>query len=158
MANYLHVVGAFKTNPERFELLGRDLSQRDLYKTFVSPYEAAARVKVGPNVFDLGQLTSVTIVETSLPMEAALAELAKTSSEEIRRLNAENSGVVFVLPGYGWESTDIVHTGHDVTDTYITGAPGSGGKLKSISTLMNNNWVVTIGAGLILLIVAALFG
>lgn len=55
---------------------------------------------------------------------------------------------MIISPGYGYEPEDIAEAGMDVTLQYIAGAPGhavSGG----ISGLLNNQWVVAIGTGLI---------
>lgn len=133
-----------------------DLSKDDLDRKFLRPYRRA-EVMVLPDgrLPSVKDLVRVQIMRTSEPSEVVLKALQVASRKQIDDLNAGNEWVTFVSPGYGWSPEDIVLTGDDVTTDFVTAAPGSG---LTLGKFLSDGWTITIGGGLVLLVIGLLAG
>lgn len=155
MTEYLHVVIESPDSKGPLFLYG-DFSERDLRRKFLRNYQLGKSVMKDSQVVDLSKITSVKIIKTSVTLDAALEQLQKDSNERIDRLNRESSSLAIVSPGRGWKQEHITECGEEVTDKYISEPPGQGTWLTSLSTILGNPWVLSIGGGLVLLVLGAI--
>lgn len=159
MTGFLHVVVKLSGEPKP-RCLFSDLSSSDLRSKFVRPYRSGQSIMVGNRVVSLSQVTEVRIIQTAANMATSLKEVQRESLNRIERFNREVHGAFLISAGSGWEDEDIVETGEDVTANYVQGPPGHGlsGWAGTAIAFAKDQWVVTIGGGLMLLLIAAALG
>lgn len=156
MGEYFHVAGYFKPNPEAVEVLFLDLTRSELQRKFIRPYDRGERVLLADGrLATLQDLTRVQIIRTEDPSEEALRALQVSHQKAMDELNSSSSGAFFFSIGYGLSSDDIIHTGDEVTSSFISGPPGHPSRLL---TFVSNNWTVTIVGGIIVVVVGLLLG
>jgi hypothetical protein len=145
---FYHILIIFADAPSKPQCVLSDLSEQQLQTQFVTPYKKGEDILCGTEVIRVGSIKAVQIIRTDKKSEDERSAIQEQSFNEIQDFNRQSDSLVIISPGYGYEPEDIAEAGMDVTLQYITGAPGhavSGG----ISGLLNNQWVVGIGAGLI---------
>ncbi len=155
MTEYLHVVIENSDSKEPLLLYG-DLSEKDLRRKFLRNYQLGKSVMKNNQVVDLSTVTSVKIIKTSVTLDAAFEQLQKDSNERIDKLNRESSSLVIVSAGRGWKREHIAECGKEVTDKYISEPPGQGTWLTWVGTILKNPWMLSIGGGLILVVLGAI--
>ncbi|MGL6001920.1 MAG: hypothetical protein ACRCZ4_07465, partial [Plesiomonas sp.] len=120
--------------------------------------------KLGRELFYNGNLLStkglkkIKIVETANIHEEELKILQEESHKNIEEINRSNHGMVILSMGYGYDESDIVSSGRDVTLEHINCAPGSGTLTSHLLEFLKHPWIVRIFAGIIFLAVAAYIG
>jgi hypothetical protein len=145
---FYHVLITFADAPGKSQCVLSDLSEQQLQTQFVTPYKKGKDILCGTEVVWVGRIKTVQIIRTDKKSEEERSAIQEQSFTEIQELNRRSDSLVIISPGYGYEPEDIAKAGMDITLQYIAGAPGhavSGG----ISGLLNNQWVVAIGTGLI---------
>lgn len=143
-----HVLITFVDSPNKPRCVLSDLSEQQLQLQFVTPYGKGKDILCGSEVIRVGSIKSVQIVRTDKKSEDERSAIQEQSFNEIQELNRQSDSVTIISAGYGYEPEDIAEAGIDVTSQYIVGPPGhaaSGGFVE----LLNNQWVVAIGTGLI---------
>lgn len=145
--SFYHVLITFFDSPNKPRCVLTDLSEHQLKARFVTSYRKGKDILCGTEVVRIGDIKSVQIICTGKKIEEELLAIQKQSLIENQEFNSQSHSVIIISPGYGYEQEDIVEAGVDVTSQYITGVPGhaSGGFVE----LFNNQWVVAVGAGLI---------
>ncbi|MBX3490143.1 hypothetical protein [Parvibaculum sp.] len=158
MDEYFHVIVRLQAKPSPVFLFG-DLSERELQRRFVRPYQMGKVIVKGNELVDLDKVSSVEIIRTDKNKETCLRELQMASERRYQEMNADShrTGAIFLQLGSGNEDEDIVEAGEDVTTRYINEGPGNGTGFLTLKDLLNNGWVVGLGTGIILAILGALF-
>ena len=146
--NFHHVLISANDKPDKFRCIFCDLSEKDLKRQFIGPYKKGKRILIDGEIIDLHAICRIRLIRTTDTSENELAKLQETSLREIQEFNANSNSVVFISAGRGYDKSDIVEMGQDVTKEFVTGAPGSGGRLEKALSALNNPWLVRIGAGL----------
>jgi hypothetical protein len=152
-----HVLITFIDSPNKPRCVLSDLSEQQLQTQFVTPYGKGKDILCGTEVIRVGSIKSVQIVCTSKKSEVERSAIQEKSFKEIQEFNRQSDSVTLISPGYGYEPEDIAEAGVDVTSQYIIGPPGhaaSGGFVE----LLNNQWVVAVGTGLIVAVLVWWFG
>lgn len=121
--SYFHVV-AKRASEERYRSPFFDLSEADLMKLFVHPYEQGKAFFSGNDLISPSELSSIIIVKTANESDVERAEINRKSLERIDEINRSNDGPVFISAGSGYDPEDIAEAGEDVTHAYIKGEPG----------------------------------
>ena len=145
---FYHVLITFADAPSKPQCVLSDLSEQQLLAQFVTSYKKGKDILCGTEVVRVGGIKTVQIIRTDKKNEDERSAIQEQSFNEIQELNRSSDSLVITRPDYGYEPEDIAEAGADVTSQYIIGAPGhaaSGG----IGGLLNNQWVVAIGTGLI---------
>ena len=156
MQAFFHVL--VRTTEDAFlRCVFSDLNRDQLKSKFLRPYfQGASILCVGAGVVDSRQIRQVHISKTPKSAQDELLDLRETSRQRIDEMN-RNSPVVFITLGEGWSEDELHKVGVDVTEDYLEGrAPGS--KSNRILAFISNNWITTIGAGLILALLIKWFG
>ena len=102
----------------------------------------------------LMSVKSLEIIRTDSPIKVELKKLQKESGERIDKFNRESQSAVLLSIGSGWEDEDIVECGENVTPHFITEAPGQGTWKTRLGVFFHNAWVLRLGSGVILIVVA----
>jgi hypothetical protein len=145
---FYHVLIIFTDALSKPQCVLSDLSEQQLQTQFVTPYKKGKDILCRTEVVRVVGIKTVWIIRTDKKSEDERAAIQKQSFSEIQELNRQSNSLVYISPGYGYEPEDIAKAGMDVTLQYITGAPGHA-VAGTISGLLNNQWVVAIGTGLI---------
>lgn len=153
---FFHVVAELDDAPGKPVALFSDLSRQELQTRFVGPYERGIDLLSGNSIFPVRRLRKIRIVQTNEPSEAALAKLRLQNKQELDELNRDSS-VLFLSIGDGHEVHDVVQIGTDITETIVSGPPGSKAGGSAVGALLNNGWVVGIGGGMIVAILVWYF-
>ncbi|MEI2299349.1 hypothetical protein [Ensifer sp. MJa1] len=143
---YFHVVVRTKDDKKKPVFLFGDLSEGELRTKFLKPYRRGGKLFVENAIIDVADLASIKIIETAQPKDDVLEEMQETSRKAIDKMNRESGTFVIMSIGVGYRDTDIEHDGDDVTSQFITDGPGTASQLFQI---MNNNWTMTIGGGVL---------
>jgi hypothetical protein len=122
-----------------------DLVEKELLTGFVKRYRRGSDLLVNGEVLHLKATRRVTIVATEQRMPSALAELNDKNESHRQELNRGSSGIFFV-GGLGSGPDDIGDYGTDVTSKYINAPPGSEGSQSFFAKVIENPWVISIGA------------
>jgi hypothetical protein len=154
---YFHVLAGLDQSPEALIAIFMDLSESELKTRFVKPYSRGQDVVSKNNIFAVKSLRKLHVIRTERQSDAELLDIQRSSREAIDRINRESRDIVFISAGQGYKPEDIVHGGADVTETYISGPPGSASR-SSFGTLVNNGWVVGVGGGLLVAALAWFLG
>lgn len=155
MPSFFHVLYS-KTPDGEYSVLYTDLDERGLLNKAIKPYKRGASQMMGGSRFNFSDIQRIKIIETDEQSSACLKKLYDRSSQEMDNLNRNSSMKIIGIP-YGLATEDIEHCGTNVTDKYISGTPGAGDWLTSVSAFFSNPWVLTVGTGVILLLVGLLF-
>lgn len=148
-AQYLHVVVWLKPVAGIGRLIFSDLSEADLKRRFVKPYNRGRSILIGGETINLMDVSAVQIVRTSDPKDSVLRRLADEQAERDRRNS--NSWVIFA--GAAPDDADIGSGGDDVTGEYISQPPGNKNGLGIMVRLALEHPII---AGLVVLLIAAL--
>lgn len=135
-----------------------DLTDEDLHRKFVKPYQRGKNLLCGNEVVEVSHIRKVRIIKTERKSEAELKEIQDKSWKEVQEFNRQSDSVVFISPGCGYLPEEIVEAGKDVTGIYISGPPGQGGFWSVASEVVNHPWISTIGTGLIVAALVWWFG
>ena len=138
-----------------------DLSEVDLQEKFLKPYQNGLNIFSGNTIYQSAQIKKVYIINTTEPDGIIRDKIHKKSLETIRRIN-ESGSVVFLSAGNGYEAEDILNSGKDVTDEYLstsiinktevqTTLDMAGKKPYFLLNAINNQWVVSILTGILFL-------
>ena len=136
------------------KLIFSDLSKRQLKIKFISKYRLGSNLFLDGKVLPLMKITSVQIINTKSPIEQELKKLQKESGERIDKINRESNGFTILSLGSGWHEEDIAECGEDVVSQFINESPGQGNLITKISLFFHNAWVLRLGSGVILILVA----
>ena len=163
---YLHVLAKLAGSPEPTGLFA-DLTEDDLRRNFLVPYETGQDFLANNKVVKCSEVVETQIIATNRNSETELAAIQQKSKEEMDRLN-DGGGVVFIGFGRGYSITDIPENGVDVTANYIKGPPGYRRKVNaavaaSHSTKSSSHTVLialltTVVGGLLVAWLAKAFG
>ena len=146
---YSHVVAELDDALGKPVAIFMDLSERELQSRFVKPYKRGIDLVSENSLYPVRRLRKVHVIQTENVSAQELAEVQRKSREDIDNLNRGSSHAVFLLPGYGYDPEDIVHAGADITQTVLTGPPGTKAGNSIAQLIVNNAWVVTIGGGMV---------
>ncbi len=146
---FYQVLIATESEPGKLRTVLTDLSKAQLLAQFVQPYRKGLDLVCGNEIVSLASLRRVHIVRTERTDEQERSALSEKSLKEIEAINRAADGLVFLNPGRGFEPEDILEVGADVTAEFISGPPGSAPGLQRVFRLLSNQWVVAVGAGLI---------
>lgn len=146
---FYQVLVAIEPEPDKLRRILTDLSEPQLSAQFVQPYRKGIDLICGNELVSLASLRKVHIVRTERTDTQERSALNDKSLKEIEAINREPGGVVFLSLGRGYEPEDILEVGTDVTAEFISGPPGNAQGLQRVLRLLSNQWVVTVGAGLI---------
>ncbi|WP_162984552.1 hypothetical protein [Poseidonibacter antarcticus] len=124
---------------------------------FVRLYKKGKDILCDKDVVRIENIKSVQIIRTNKKNEDERSIIQDESFKRVQELNRQSDSIAIISLGYGYKLEDIVYAGEDVTSLYITGAPGHETS-NFIFSFLNNPWVMTIGAGLILAVLVALLG
>ncbi len=150
---YYHVLCEFGDDKEA-KLIFSDLSKRQLRKKFIYKYRLGSELFLEGRVLSLMSVKSVQVIRTALPIEKELKKLQKESGERIDRINRESNSFKLVSVGSGWHQEDIVESGENVVSQFISESPGQGTLITRTIAFLHNAWVLRLGSGVILIIVA----
>lgn len=156
MDKYFHVLVKMNKAPEKLIFLFGDLTEKELKSRFIKPYKRKETLVRGNDLIALSDVSAVHIVRTKKKKDVCLKELQVSSGEQIDEMNkdSDETGVVIISAGSGWEDEDIVEVGEDVTNHYIHGGCQGDTWFNKIA---NNQWTIALGTGLILLLLGAFF-
>lgn len=107
-------------------------------------------------MFDFSKIKSTHIIKTSDLKSVCLQRLQDESLRKIRDFNNNNEHMTLISLPYGSSDIDISEAGEDVTSNYIVHPPGRGDVFSNIKAFASNGWVVGIGTGVIVALIAAL--
>lgn len=155
MMQYFHVILSFKDAPNNERCVYENLSENDLKKLFLKPYQQGTNLLSDKEVLNIFEIKKVTIIKTDGKSEIELKEIQEKSWKEVEEFNRTSNSVVRISAGRGYDSADIVEAGQDVTAQYIFGPPGQGSTINIVAGIINHPWISAIGTGLI---VAAIVG
>jgi hypothetical protein len=148
MAVY-HVLLSQEPDGSKLRSIFTDLSERELKKKFVSPYRKGKNIVHKNEVILISSVRKLYIVQTARRDDVERAALHEESLKKIDQWNRDSDSVVFISFGTGYEPLDILEAGKDVTKEFIKGPPGYAGAPNVLLRLLNNSWVVGIGAAVI---------
>lgn len=120
---YFHVIGKLNYSDEA-RVLFSDLSQEDLKRDFIKPYERGSTFFSGSELIDSRTITQIRIIETPRVEALEREEINRADLKSIDEMNRQSSGVVLLSLGAGYEPEDIAEAGEDVSRQFIKGAPG----------------------------------
>ena len=120
---YFHVV-AKTTSGDKYSCLFLDLSQEDLMRKFVRPYENGKKFFSGNDIYSPADLISIKIIKTARTAQVERDEINRKHREKIDETNRSSQYAVFISLGGGYEPEDIAEAGEDVTHSFIKGPPG----------------------------------
>ena len=146
---YYHVLVAAEPEPSRLRGLLSDLAEAELLAKFVAPYRRGGDLVCGNEILPLGSLRRVHIAHTKQNEATERRQMNEKSLAEIAALNREPGGLVFLSPGRGYDPEDILEVSEDVTEKFIDGPPGHASRTGPVGLLLNNQWTVAVGTGLI---------
>lgn len=154
---YYHVLVTFTDSPKNPQCVLDDLSEQELKTKFVRLYKKGKDILCDKEVVRIGNIKSVQIIRTNKKNEDERSIIQEESFKRIQELNRQSDSIAIISIGHGYNTEDIAYAGEDVTSQYITGAPGHETS-NLILSFLNNPWVMTIGAGLILAALGAWLG
>ena len=147
--SYFHVVISLSDEPSRLRVIFSDLSDRDLRAQFVRPYSKGENLLCGNEIVPVADIRRRHIVRTELREHQERDKLNAKSLAEIEAINRQPGGVTILSPGRGYDPEDILEVGEDVTVAYILGLPGYASRPGILRAFFSNQWVLTVGASLI---------
>lgn len=121
--NYYHVAVRLK-DKSSYQILFSDLSEQDLRKKFVRPYEKGGTFIVGHEFMAATSLRAVVIVQTDCEEAAIRAEANRQGRELIDEINHDRHGALFIAEAPLYGALDLIESGQDVSSRYIKGPPG----------------------------------
>ena len=152
---YFQVVGWFKPLSGYAHTIRKDLSERELRREFLGPYSRGERILVDGETFDLMDLTSVEIIQTTRQFDEIFREMEDEHDQQ--NLDRMADGV-FMLPGPLTDDA-ILEAGTNVTQKFITYPAGARKGPGLIRTVVEHPWVSAIVTTVIAaLILAYVFG
>lgn len=154
MRVYFHVVIALKSHPKTFVFLLGDLSEHQLKRDFILPYQKGGAIMSNNSLIALSDISSVWIRSTEEDKDASLLAMRLSNDEATERFNRQSQHVIMMPGNFGYNDEDIVHSGKDVTRHYISGPPGTGTALSNLIGWLNNPWLVTVIGGAIVVVIA----
>lgn len=136
---------------EKWRLVKRDVREEAvLRKSFVKPYLKGKNLLLDAGqVVAANQIRRVRIMLTADPIQDELLRENERVYARNKQLNDSQDG--FLIVTMNKSADEISYVGTDLTNRYITAAPGSGGVLSGI---FKSDWTVQIVGGLILLVVS----
>ncbi len=141
------------TSTPSVAMLDRDLGF--VQKTFVRAYKKGDKLYWDGHVRDLSKVTKVAVYMTLAPIDDLVSQDDARSIRQMDEFNASSHSVTWIgFPDTSPLDSALEH-GDDVTGKFITEPPGQS---LGLSGIFNNNWVVTLVTGLILLLITAYFG
>ena len=154
---YYHVLITFTDSPKNPQCVLDDLSEQELKTKFVRLYKKGKDILCDKDVVRIKNIKSVQIIRTNKKNEDERSIIQEKSFKRLQELNKSSNSISIINLGYGYKLEDIAYAGEDVTSQYIIGAPGHETS-NFIVSFLNNPWIMTIGAGLILIALTALLG
>lgn len=152
---YHQVLIAVEHDPSKLKCLFEDLSEQNLVKYFVTPYRKGQDILSGNEIIPVSSVRKVHIVRTIQTNENEREAINQQSLQKIDELNRSSDSVFIISPGHGYEPVDILDAGQDVTSSFLNQPPGH---TKPTLRMLNNPWIVSIGAGLMVAIIGAWLG
>ena len=152
-----HVLLTLNEAPSKPRCVLSDLSAEQLEKQFLFPYRKGKNILCGNQVIHVTNIKSVQIIRTEKTSELELAVIQDRSFKEMQEFNRRSDSFIIISPGRGYDAEDIVEAGEHITSQHIIGTPGHGTS-SSLLKLLNNQWVVAIGTGLIVAALVWWFG
>lgn len=150
MVEYYHVLAQEGTE-EKWILLFKDLSLKELKKLFLKPFQKMDNILVSGTIYKSINIKKVRVIKTDRCAGVELKEYEKRMNDTFDRLNRESGTAVFFAP-YFKRVSDLIRCGNDVTNRFISKAPSSEPSL--FSRVVNNQWVVAIVSGLALIAIS----
>ncbi|WP_133154809.1 hypothetical protein [Enterovibrio norvegicus] len=140
-------------NSDSWVCLFKDLSVDELRSRFVKPYKSGRNCLVSGAVIETKNISIVKICNSVESHENELKKLRVSSKKEIDEYNRDSS-VILISAGSGWHDYEIKDCSIDVTNDYLTGAPGEN---TVFINALNNPWLITIIGGFVATFLAWVF-
>lgn len=121
-------------------MLFSDLSQDDLRREFVKPYERGESFFSGSELIDSKAITRIRIINTQRVEALEREEIFRADQEYMDEFNRQSHGVFFMGIGAGYEPEHIAEAGEDVSKQLIKGATGFKRGLQATSLLCLAGW------------------
>lgn len=153
-----HVLLALESEPTKLRCVLTDLTEEDLKAKFLRPYRKGQNIFCGNEVIPVSQIRKLHIVRTTHENEVERSALQERSFNEIQEFNRQSDSIVLINPERGYDPEDILEVGEDVTATFVSGSLGHAVVPTPVVEFLNNQWVVTIGTGLIVAALVWWFG
>jgi hypothetical protein len=147
--NYFHVLVSTEPDGSKLRCIFRDLSEEILMRSFVKPYRRGRNLLSNGEVISLSSLRKVVIAKTDVDCEPLL----KSRNDGAKRtwesnLRGDRGIVILGLPfTFGYD--DLANFGENVTDRFITEAPGQVEKPHVFIAALSNPWLVGVGGAVI---------
>jgi hypothetical protein len=155
--SFHHVLITFADSPNKPQCVLSDLSEPQLRTQFVTPYSKGKDILCGTEVIRVGCIKNIQIVRTEKNSEDERTALQEHSFNEMQEFNRQSDSFAIFGLGCGHDPEDIAEAGEDVTAQYIIGPPGHAATSGFVK-LLNHQWVVAIGTGLIVAFFVWRFG
>jgi hypothetical protein len=157
--SYYHVLLSFQDEPNTVRCMFADLAEQELRTRFVTPYRRGKNLLCGGEVVELSEIKTVQIFRTAETSDQELKKIQEKSIKYYKKLNRDSDSTRLVFFGFrGSQLEDISEAGDVVTSTFIAGPPGHGNHWAVVAAVLNNPWISTIGAGLVVAALIWWFG
>ena len=155
---FYHVLIADGEKPDELREVFKDRDEKELKRMVVNPYKKGTSLICGNEIIPVLQIKKIHIVQTAQCNKAEREAMNNTSVKTIEKLNS--MGFACICVGAGYKPQDILKApgAKDVTSRYITAPPGAAAGFLHFAGLVNNPWVVSVGAGLVVAYLVWKFG
>ena len=146
---FYHVLIADEQKPDKLRQLYVDLDEKELKQKLVKPYKKGTSLICGNEIIPVMQIQKIHIVQTAQCNKVEREAMNNRGSQSIEKLNS--MGIACICVGIGYRPQDILKApgAKDVTSRYITAPPGTVAAFSLFARFVNHPWVVTVGAGLV---------
>ncbi len=154
---YYHVVIKRKSK-NNFECIFKDLLENDLKISMIKPYKLGKDLYYDGNILSVNDLQKITILSSIDSLKDTLKVVQDKSYAKIQKMNRESSGFYNMSKGRGYNDYEIKDYATDVTEKFLSEAPGSGTLSSNLLNFIKHPMVVRIIGGLLFLLLVIYFG